>query len=185
MKKVLLGVAVVIVVGLLGVVAVASTKPATFSLERSLVIGAPAAVVYENLEDFHRWSQWSPWEKLDPQLTRTFSGEPKGKGAVYDWSGNKEAGRGRMTMQDTRAPELVDIRLQFFEPFEGDNRTLFTLAPAGEGTQVTWNMSGPNSFMGKVISVFADMDKMVGKDFERGLQNLKQISEAHTAVAAH
>jgi uncharacterized protein YndB with AHSA1/START domain len=177
MKKVLLGIVGALALLIVIVLALAASKPSTFTVERSLAINAPAATVFANLDDFHRWSAWSPWEKLDPNLSRTYSGAPKGQGAVYDWQGNKDVGKGRMTIVETQPDAKVVIRLQFIEPFPADNQTTFTLTPAGSGTEVSWRMTGPNSFMGKLISVFASMDKMIGGDFERGLSNLKKVSE--------
>jgi uncharacterized protein YndB with AHSA1/START domain len=184
MKNVLMGLAGLLAVAVIVVLGIAATKPATFRVERTATIAAPPSAVFANLEDFHRWSTWSPWEKLDPQLNRSYSGAPHGKGAVYAWQGNKQVGRGRMTISDARDNELVQIRLEFLEPFPADNRTTFTLRPVASGTEVHWIMAGPNSFVGKVMSVFADMDEFVGGDFERGLETLKGVSESTPAAAA-
>jgi uncharacterized protein YndB with AHSA1/START domain len=177
MKKVMLGVAGALALVIVIVLGLAASKPSTFTVERSAKVDAPAAAVFANLEDFHRWSAWSPWEKLDPNLTRNYSGAPKGQGAVYDWLGNKAAGKGRMTIVEAQPDAKLVIRLEFIEPFPADNQTIFTLTPAGAGTEVNWRMTGPNAFMGKLISVFVSMDSMVGGDFERGLANLKKVSE--------
>jgi uncharacterized protein YndB with AHSA1/START domain len=182
MKKVLMGLAGLLAVTVIVVLGIAATKPATFRVERTATIAAPPSAVFANLEDFHRWPAWSPWEKLDPQMDRTYSGAPHGKGAIYTWHGNKEVGQGRMTISETRDNELVQIRLEFLEPFPADNVTTFTLGAVANGTDVHWIMEGPNSFMGKVISVFADMDHLIGGDFERGLADLKGASEGKAAA---
>jgi hypothetical protein len=165
-------------------VGLASRKPDTFHVERKIVIKASPDIVFANLDDFHRWSAWSPWEKLDPELTRSYSGQPKGVGAVYEWKGNKQVGRGRMTIDEAHPSDRVAIHLEFFEPFAADNRALFTLTPGEAGTTVAWGMSGPTPFGSKVFMVFADMDKLVGGDFDRGLGNLKQVCEAGAGAAA-
>jgi hypothetical protein len=177
-KKFLLGFLVVIVLGVGTVLLLASKQPPTFRVERSTHINAWPGVVFANLEDFHRWQAWSPWEKLDPQMHKEYSGAPKGVGAVYEWQGKGSAGKGKMTMLQARENDLLRVRLEFFEPFPAENRVTFTLDNAGGVTEVHWIMEGANSFVGKVMSVFADMDKLVGPDFERGLANLKQVTES-------
>jgi Polyketide cyclase / dehydrase and lipid transport len=176
-KKVLLGFLALVVLGVGVVLLMASRQPATFRVERATHIDAWPGVVFANLEDFHRWEAWSPWEKLDPQMHKEYSGAPKGAGAVYAWQGKGGAGKGKMTMLQARENDLLRIRLQFFEPFPADNRVTFTLDNVGHSTEVHWIMEGTNSFMGKVMSVFADMDHLIGGDFERGLANLKQVAE--------
>lgn len=170
-----------IAVGLLAVVAAillfAMTKPDSFELERSLRIAAAPAAIFPYLDDFHRWGEWSPWEKMDPAMKRTFSGASSGVGAVYAWQGNKQVGEGRMEILESAAPSRVVLALDFLAPFEAHNTTEFTLTPAADATIVTWRMSGPNTFLGKVMSVFVSMDKMVGPDFEAGLANLKAAAE--------
>ena len=178
MKRVLLAAAGVLAIGLFTLLGVAAGKPATFRIERMTSIAAPPEKVYANIEDFHRWPDWQPWEHLDPHMNKRFSGPEHGQGAVYEWQGNKEVGKGRMTIIAARPNERVVVRLEFLEPFPADNRAVFTLVPKAGVTEVSWAMEGPNSFMGKVISVFVDMDKMLGGDFQRGLATLKQLSEA-------
>jgi hypothetical protein len=159
------------------VLGIASRKPAQFRMQRTARINAPPDRIYPHLVDFHRWAAWSPWEKLDPAMKRTISGAPSGKGAVYEWEGNSKAGKGRMEITDTTAQESVTIDLQFIKPFAARNTTVFALEPRGAATDVTWSMSGESPFVQKVMSVFVDMDKMVGKDFEQGLANLKTLAE--------
>jgi uncharacterized protein YndB with AHSA1/START domain len=164
----------VLVVALLGY---AATRPDTFSVERSATIKAPPEKIYPQLADFRQWPAWSPWEKRDPAMKRTVSGAPIGKGAVYAWEGNRDVGKGRMEITESSAPTKLAIRLDFLEPFESRNTTLFTLAPRGDATDVRWTMSGPSTFMTKLMQVFVSMDEMVGKDFEAGLANLKTVAE--------
>jgi Polyketide cyclase / dehydrase and lipid transport len=154
----------------------AASKPDTFRIERSARMNASPDRIASNISDFHQWSAWSPWEKLDPDLKRTYSGASTGKGAVYDWTGNKKVGTGRMEVLDVQ-PGKVTIKLDFLKPFEAHNITEFSLAPAGGGTNVTWAMHGASPFVAKVFGLVYNMDKTVGADFERGLANLKQVAE--------
>ncbi len=176
-KKIALGIALLLAAIILGILAVAATKPDTFQVERTATVDAPAEAVFPLINDFHRWDSWSPWEKLDPNMARTHSGAESGVGAVYEWEGNSDVGAGRMEITESEAPSKVTIQLDFTEPFESSNITRFTLEPEGETTKVTWAMHGPNQFMGKVMSVFVSMDAMVGKDFEEGLANLTAAAE--------
>lgn len=165
-------IAIVVVVLLL-----ASTKPDTFRLERSTVIAAPPATVYPLISDFHHWGKWSPWERLDPNLKRTFSGAPSGTGAIYAWEGTPKVGSGRMEILEASAPSDVRIQLDFLKPFEAHNTAEFTLRPEGGGTRVTWAMYGPNPLMMRVMKLFMNMEAMIGKDFEAGLANMKASAE--------
>jgi hypothetical protein len=169
----------VAIVGLIAaVLGLASRKPDELRVRRSARINAPADRIFAHIIDFHKWDAWSPWEKLDPAMTKTHSGPPSGKGAVYEWIGNSKVGQGRMEITDATPPSRVAIALHFIKPFEARNTTEFTLAPAGDATDVTWSMIGQSPFITKVMGVFMDMDKMVGKDFETGLSNLKGIAES-------
>ena len=171
-KKILIGL-VVIIVAILGY---ATTKPDTFSVSRSIAINAKAETVHGFINDFNQWSIWSPWEKLDPEMKRTFSGPTSGPGAVYEWQGNSKVGKGRMEILEASA-DHVGIALSFEKPFRADNIAEFSLAPAAGATDVTWSMRGPRPFASKLIGIFINMDNLVGRDFERGLQNLKSVSE--------
>ena len=153
-------------------------QPGEFRIARSASISAPPSTLYDMLTDFHVWDAWSPWSKLDPEMTKTISGPAKGKGAVYEWSGNEKVGQGRMEITDTRENAEVVMALQFVTPFEANNVTTFTLAPDPKGTRVTWAMTGKNGFMSKMFGLFMDVDKMVGKQFEEGLANLQRLAEA-------
>lgn len=179
LKKILVSIASVIVLAVIVVLVAASRQPDTFRIERSATVAAPPAAVFAHLEDFRRWSAWSPWEKLDPAMEKTFGGSPKGTGATYSWHGNDQVGRGSMTILASRPNERLEIRLEFFEPWEATNTTVFTLVPQGAGTEVTWAMEGANNFMGKVFSVFMNMDDLVGADFEKGLADLSAVAQAN------
>jgi hypothetical protein len=129
------------------------------------------------LDDFHRWSDWSPWEKLDPAMTRIFAGPASGKGAIYEWEGNKKVGKGRMEILDVEPNTQLRIKLDFLSPFEAHNIAEFTIENCGDSIRIVWTMYGPASFALKVMHLFMNMDKMVGKDFENGLENLKNLAE--------
>ena len=155
----------------------AATKPNTFRLQRSTTINAPADRVFPFINDFHTWASWSPWEKKDLAMKKTHRGASQGKGAVLEWDGNKDVGTGRMEMLESVPASKILIQLDFLKPFEAHNTAEFTLAPNGGSTQLTWAMYGPQPFMMKVMGLFCSMDKMVGKDFEDGLTNLKALIE--------
>jgi hypothetical protein len=163
-----------IVIG--AILAYAATKPDTFGVQRAATIKAPPEKIIALIQDFHNWGTWSPWEKLDPNMKRTFSGPPSGKGAAYAWEGNRDAGAGRMEITDV-TPSKVALKLDFIKPFEGHDNDEFTLTSQGDSTNVTWVMTGPNSYLSKLMQTFMSMDKMVGKDFEAGLSNLKAAAE--------
>ena len=167
-----------IVVVLAGLLGLAVTRPSQFRVQRSARIKAPPSKIFSYLDDFHRWGEWSPWEKLDPALKREYSGAARGKGAAYAWEGNRKVGQGRMEIVDLSAPNKLTVKLDFLQPFEAHNTAEFTLAPDGDATEVTWAMYGPSPFVTKVMGVFIDMNKLVGKDFESGLANLKALAEA-------
>jgi hypothetical protein len=175
-------IAIVVVVLLLGLLAFAATKPNTFEVRRAQSIQSPADRIFPLIGDFHNWASWSPFEKLDPTMAKTFSGAPSGKGAIYSWAGNSKAGQGRMEIVEAAAPSRVRIKLDFLKPFEGHNTTEFTLEANGPATHVTWAMYGPAPFMMKVMSIFFSTDKMLGKEFAEGLANLKAIAEARQSV---
>lgn len=164
----------VLIVALLGF---AATKPDIFRMERSAPINAPAATIFPLLNDFRKWKGWSPYEKLDPEMQRTYLGAEEGLGAVYTWEGNNKAGAGRMEITESTPPSHILLRLEFSRPFKAVNTTEFHLVPEGSGTRVRWSMYGPQPFMQKVMCIFVDMDKMLGKDFEAGLANLKDEAE--------
>jgi hypothetical protein len=170
-------IAIVIVAVIAAILIFAATKPETFTVQRAASIKAPPEKIFAVLDDFHSWGVWSPWEKMDPEMKRTFSGAPNGKGAVYEWQGNSKVGQGRMEITEATAPSQVTIKLDFIKPFEGHNVAEFVLQPSGDSTNVTWTMRGPSPYIAKVMSVFCNMDSMIGKDFEAGLANLKAATE--------
>lgn len=168
---------VVIVLVVAGVLVAAALRPNDFAVQRSAAILAAPDRIYPLLADFRQWPAWSPWEKLDPDMKRTLSGAPMGGGAVYAWEGSSKVGTGRMEIKDVAPPSKVVIQLDFIRPFEGHNITEFTLVPRGAATELQWTMRGPATFMMKLMGLFTDMDKMIGKDFETGLANLKAVAE--------
>jgi uncharacterized protein YndB with AHSA1/START domain len=173
LKKIGLG--ILVVLGALAIVI--ATRPGEFKVQRSTTIAAPAEVVFPFINDFHQWNKWSPWEKRDLNMKKTFEGAPSGTGAVYSWAGNDQVGEGRMTLTESKPNERVVIKLEFIKPFAATNQTEVALSPAAGTTGVTWTMSGTNNFVGKAFSLVMNMDKMVGGDFESGLAQLKQLSE--------
>jgi uncharacterized protein YndB with AHSA1/START domain len=168
---------IVVVVLIAALLVYAATKPDTFRVARSASIKAPPEKVFALLNDFQRWDAWSPWEKKDPAMKRTFSVVTSGKGAQYAWEGNREVGQGRMEIAESVPPSKVAIKLDFAKPFEAHNLVEFRLEPKGDVTNITWAMQGNTPYFAKIIHVFFNMDRMVGKDFETGLGNLKTVAE--------
>ena len=180
MKKVLLILLATLALGVVIVLVLAMGQPDTFRVERQASIRALPETVFAHLNDFKQWERWSPWEKLDTAMQRTLSGSGAGVGAVYEWSGNDDVGKGRMEIIGSVPSTSITINLDFLEPFEGHSVTNFSLRRDGLTTAVTWTMDGTNQFLGKVMCVFVDMDVMVGGDFEEGLSNLKRVAEEET-----
>ena len=170
-------IAVVLAIAIAAVLILAATKPNTLRVQRAISIKAPADRIFPLINDFHQWRTWSPYEEKDPALKRTYSGADHGKGAVYAWDGNNNVGSGRMEILESTTPSKIVIQLDFFKPFEGHNTAEFTMLPQGNATHVTWLMHGPAPFMNKLMQVFMNLDKMIGKDFEAGLVNLKNATE--------
>jgi uncharacterized protein YndB with AHSA1/START domain len=173
LMKILIGLAVVVMVFAF----VVALQPSDFRIVRSATIPAPPDAVFSQVNDFHKWEAWSPWAKKDPAAKNSFEGAPSGTGAVFSWAGNREVGEGRMTLTESHPPELIRIRLDFVKPFAGTNITEFTFKPEGNQTVVTWSMSGKNNFIARAFCLFMNMDKMVGGEFEKGLENLKMVTE--------
>ena len=153
----------------------------TYAVERSATIEAAPEGVYNQIADFHNWTNWSPWEDLDPELKRTYSGAESGTGAAYGWSGNRKAGQGRMEITEAVEPSRVQIDLVFEKPWKARNETLFIIQPEGSGSRVTWSMTGKKTLMTKVMGVFKSMDALIGPDFEKGLARLKATTEKSPA----
>ena len=172
-----IAVGAVIAVVLIVVLLLAASKPDTFVIQRTATVKAAPGKVFPSINDFHNWAAWSPYEKLDPSMKKTFSGAASGKGSIYEWEGNGKAGKGRMEIVESSIPNKITIKLDFLKPFEGHNTSEFTMSPRGDSTEITWSMHGPTPFMMKVMHVFVNMDKMLGKDFETGLANLKAVTE--------
>jgi len=168
---------VILLLVIVAVLGLAAMKPDVFRVRREADIAAPPEKIFPLLNDFRQWALWSPWEKMDPAMTRNYAGADNGEGAVYAWEGNKKVGQGRMEIVEATPPDRLAIKLDFLKPFESHNTTVFTLEGKSDSTRVTWDMHGPATFMVKLMHVFMDMDKMVGKDFERGLANLKAEAE--------
>jgi uncharacterized protein YndB with AHSA1/START domain len=176
LKKVLLAIGGTLALAVIVVLGLAASRPDDFRVERKATLAAPPEKIFAVLNDFHRWREWSPWEKLDPGMRKTFGGAPSGPGATYAWSGNDDVGEGKMTLVSSTPNERVGIKLEFLKPFAATNDTTFLLAPTAAGTEVAWIMEGKNAFVSKIFGVLMDMDAMIGKDFEEGLSNLKQIT---------
>lgn len=174
LKKVLIGLAAVLVVFLI----VVAIQPSTYHVSRSLAIAVAPATVFPHVNNLHQWAAWNPWEKLDPNMKMSYEGPEAGVGASYSWIGNNDVGEGKMTITESKLNESIRFKLEFFKPMAGVSDTLFTFKPQGNQTEVTWAMSGENNFIGKAFCLFMSMDKMIGGQFEQGLAALKSIAES-------
>ena len=170
-------ISIFVVLLVIAVLLTAATRPDAFRVERTAVIQAPPEKVFPYINDFDRWGAWSPWEKKDPAMKRTFGATKSGQGARYAWEGNSEVGQGSMEIAESAAPSRVALKLDFVKPFEAHNNVEFRLKPEAGGTRVSWSMEGPVPYFAKILHLFLNMDAMVGKDFEAGLANLKTVAE--------
>jgi uncharacterized protein YndB with AHSA1/START domain len=168
---------IIVAVVIAAVLAFAASKPKTFHVQRSITIKAPAERIFALINDFHNWSGWAPQDKEDPTMRRTYSGAANGKGAASEWTSSGSAGRGRMAITESVPPRLISIKVDFVKPFEAHNINEFTLEPEGGLTRITWTMDGTNLYIMRLMSIFVNMDSVVGKHFESGLNNLKSAAE--------
>lgn len=148
-----------------------------YEVVRTASIEADPARVHDLVGDFREWPAWSPWEGLDPDLQRDYSGADSGVGARYAWHGNRKAGQGSMEIVGS-TPDRIDIDLEFQKPWKSSSTIAFELTPTTSGTDVAWRMTGERGtgvagWMMKLMN----MDKLVGGDFERGLAQLKSVAE--------
>jgi uncharacterized protein YndB with AHSA1/START domain len=182
----LINILIVIAALVIVFVVVAALQPTRFRVARTALMSAPAAAVFEQVNNLHKWEAWSPYEKRDPSMKKTYDGPPAGTGASYTWSGNNQVGEGRSTITESRPNELVRLGLEFKRPFVATNTAEFTFVPQGQGEQtaVTWSLTGDRNFMFKAMGLIMNMDKMIGGDFEKGLARLKSVVES-TPAAAH
>jgi Polyketide cyclase / dehydrase and lipid transport len=170
---------IAVVVVILVLLAIVAMQSSDFRVERKATIPASPAEVFAQVHDLHKWQAWSPWERVDPEMKRTYSGPAAGTGASYAWLGNRNVGEGRMTIAECRPNDLIRIKLEFFKPFKATNTAEFTFVPQGNSqTAVTWSMFGPKNFFAKALHMFCSMDKMIGGEFDKGLANLKAVVES-------
>jgi len=172
MLEIILGAISVVIIAF---VVIVSLQPANFCVTRSGAIAAPAAAVFPHVNELRNWEAWSPWARLDPHAKSTFEGPAAGTGASMSWAGNKNVGEGRMTIVESRPDELVRFKLEFFKPFKAVNTAEFTFQLEDGQTAVTWSMSGTNNFIAKAVNLVINCDKMVGRQFEQGLANLRAV----------
>ena len=177
-KKVILGILGVILLVIVVFCAIVAMQPSEYNVTRTAVVNAPPEKVFDQVNDFHKWNAWSPWAKLDPNMKTTYSGPESGQGASYSWTGNDQVGEGKMTIAESHPGQHIKIDLEFIKPWQAKNNTEFIFTPEGNGTKVTWNMSGTNNFTGKAFGMLMNMDKMIGDDFAKGLAQLKAVSES-------
>ena len=176
MLKTLAIIGVVIVVAIAGILLYAATKPDSFRVQRVVLINAPSDKVFPLINDMKAWTVWSPSEKKDPAMKRTYGAVTAGKGATYAWDGDKNVGQGSMEIVES-GPRKILLKLDFVKPFEAHNMGEFLLEPKGDSTSVTWATYGPSPFISKVVGTFMNIDDLIGRDFEKGLADLKAVAE--------
>ena len=176
MLKSLAIIGVVVVIAIAGILLYAATKPDSFRVQRVVLINAPSDKVFPLINDIKAWTVWSPYEKKDPAMKRTYGAVTAGKGATYAWDGDKNVGQGSMEMIES-GPRKIVLKLDFVKPFEAHNMGEFLLEPKGDSTSVTWATYGPSPYMSKVIGTFMNIDDLIGRDFEKGLADLKAAAE--------
>ena len=164
-----------IVAAVLILIVLASRRPDEFRIERSARIETRPEDVFDEINDFRNWKQWSPWEELDPNMVTTYDGPESGVGAKKAWTGNSKAGQGAMEILDTDMPNRVKIRIDFIKPIQAQHISEFHMKPEGSATLISWQMHGKNNLISKVFGLFMNMDAMIGKDFEEGFENLKTV----------
>lgn len=179
----LITILIAVAVAILALVGFIASRPNEFRITRSATITAPLAQVFERVNDFDHWQAWSPWARMDPNAKNSFEGTPSGVGAIFHWEGNNKVGEGGMTILESWQPERIRIQLDFLKPFKATNAVEFTFAPEGDGTLVTWSMSGRANFMNKAFTLVMGCDKMIGGQFEQGLANLNAVCQGE--LAAH
>jgi len=161
---------------------VAAVQPAEFRVARQTTIAAPPVDVFAQVNDLRKFQEWSPWARLDPEVRMTYSGPSAGQGAAFSWEGNSKVGAGAMTITSSQTGERVEFRLEFLRPFKATNTTVFTLKSDNGKTAVTWRMTGRKNFIFRALGPLMNLDKMIGRDFEKGLANLKALVEPATCA---
>lgn len=187
-------VAIGLLVAVALLVAYASTRPDQFQASRRVAIAAPPEAIFPLINDLRAFTTWSPFEKKDPNMTRTFSGPSEGPGQRYDWKGNSQIGEGWLEILSATRPSQVDFGLNMVKPMTASHRVTFTLVPdtlvpdtlvpEGGNTIVTWAIAGRVPLLAKVLHLFIDVDRMCGQDFEAGLASLKAATERAPAMSA-
>ncbi|MGE0424265.1 MAG: SRPBCC family protein [Reyranellaceae bacterium] len=177
MLDIILIIVAVIAAAIIALLIYAATRPSRFRVQRSITINAPAESIFPQVNDLRAQQSWSPWEAKDPAMKRTYGGAQSGKGAKYEWQGNKQVGHGRMEIVESTPPTRLLMKLDFIAPFPANNMAEFILEPRGDSTVVTWAIFGPSPYMSKLMGIFMSFDKMIGKEFDTGLAKLKALME--------
>lgn len=166
----------VLAVLLAAVLIVAAFQPSEYRYERSATINAPASAIFPHVNSQRAWAAWSPWMKMEPTAKVEITGPESGVGATATWEG-KKIGAGTSTITESEENKRIRFRLDFKKPFEGTSTAEFTFLPEGNATNVTWSMEGHANYMSKLFGLIMNCKKMMSKQFDQGLNDLKTISE--------
>jgi hypothetical protein len=169
-------ISLLVLAGVAALLVVAAMRPGSFQVARSTTVQAPPQRLHAMINDLRQFNTWNPYNKKDPAMQGEYHGPQAGPGAAFHFKGNKDVGSGSIQITDS-APGRVTMQLHMLEPFEGRNTVQFTLRPQGQATEVTWAMSGASPYIARIVGLFMDMDRMIGRDFESGLADLKQRAE--------
>lgn len=159
------------------VIILALIAPKSYNVNRSIVINKPLPHVFSYLKYLKNQDNWSPWAEKDPNMKKTFTGTDGEIGFVSSWIGNKDVGEGEQEITGIEENKVINSQLRFLKPFKSTSDAYLTVDKDGENTKVTWGFAGKNKFPMSIMMLFMNMDKMIGKDFEYGLNKLKGILE--------
>ncbi|MGH6866394.1 MAG: SRPBCC family protein [Methyloceanibacter sp.] len=172
-RKILIALAAIVLI----FVVMVAMQPSEFHVEKTATIDAVPAAVFAEVNDLKKWDAWSPWAKLDPDAKVSFEGPSVGEGATMAWVGNDKVGAGKMTVTESRPDDLVKLRVDFKEPFEGSSMSQFAFKSSGNQTAVTWTMTDDHNFLEKAFCLVMNGKKMIGNDMDKGLVQMKSVVE--------
>lgn len=164
-----------IIVAILGY---AALRPAHYKISREILIKASPEIIFPHVNNSKMTYQWMPWQENYPGLEMVYSGPEAGVGSKSSWDSDTKMGKGESLIIENKLNEYVKFQLSYYKPMEMVQIANIKLIPEGSDTKVVWEVDGQNNYIGRVVTIFMDMDKMIGTEFMKGLVNLKSIVEA-------